>query len=95
MKVHILRGEALNPLEESHQQVVCIIQGGLLVIKGREAHALEMPPVTLLTAHHDPHGSPLCHVHRLDDPRDLVHKADGTGDVVEHLCAKVGLSVLF
>lgn len=26
------------------QQVVCIVQGGLLVIKGREAHALEVTP---------------------------------------------------
>lgn len=56
-----------------------------LVIKGREAHALEVPAVPLLPAHHDPHRAPLCDVHRLDHKGDLVHKRDGPGDVVDDL----------
>ena len=41
-------------------------------------------PVSFLPTHHDPHGSPLCQVDGLNHPRDLVHKADGPSDVVEH-----------
>lgn len=71
--------------QEAHQQIVGIVQGGLLVIKWWESHALEVTSVTLLPPHHDPHGSPLRHVHWLDDPWDLVHEADCSCDVVQHL----------
>lgn len=41
------------------QNVVGVVQGGLLVVEGREAHALEVVPVALLPPHHDPHRAPL------------------------------------
>ena len=34
-----------------------VVQRRLLVVKRRETHALEVPTVSLLTTHHDPHGS--------------------------------------
>lgn len=71
-------------LNGPHQKVVGIVQRRLLIIEGREAHALEVAPVPLLSPHHDPHGTPLSYVHRLYDPRYLIHKADGSRDVVEH-----------
>jgi len=70
-------------MRKTHQQIVCIVKWGFLIIKGREAHALEMPPVTLLPPHHDPHGAPLCYVHWLDDQWHLIHKADSSCDVVQ------------
>ena len=79
------RSTVLGETREAHQQIVGIVKGGLLIVKGREAHALEVPPISLLAAHHDPHGAPLRHVHGLDDPWDLVHEADGSSDVVQHL----------
>ena len=67
------------------EQVVRVVQRRLFIVKGREAHPLEVPPVALLAAHHDPHRAPLRHVHRLDHARCLVHKRDRAGDVVNHL----------
>lgn len=67
------------------KQVVCIVQRRLLIIKGGKPHALKVPPVTLLTPHHDPHAAPLCHVEWLNHPRNLIHKGDCACDVVNHL----------
>lgn len=75
--------QALNPLRLSYQQVICVVKGRLLIIKRWEPHALEMPPVTFLPPHHDPHGSPLCYVHGLNDQRDLVNEADGSSNVIQ------------
>mmetsp|Transcript_26458 Transcript_26458/g.83860 ORF Transcript_26458/g.83860 Transcript_26458/m.83860 type:complete len:710 (-) Transcript_26458:29-2158(-) len=70
----------LKRLDIKH--VVSIIQRRLLVIERREAHSLEVAPVTLLTPHHDPHGPPLGQVHRLNDFLDLRAEGDGTAAVV-------------
>ncbi len=59
----------------THQDIVRVVQGRLLVIKGREAHALEVPPVALLPPHHDPHAAPLRQVQRLDDPAGAAMQA--------------------
>ena len=66
------------------QDVVGVVQGRLLVVKRRETHPLKVVPVSLLPSHHDPHGAPLGQIHGLDDPRDLVDEADGSGDVIQH-----------
>ena len=42
-----------------------------------------MLPVPLLPSHHDPHAAPLSLVDRLDDLWSLVHKSNGTCDMVE------------
>mmetsp|Transcript_736 Transcript_736/g.1704 ORF Transcript_736/g.1704 Transcript_736/m.1704 type:complete len:700 (-) Transcript_736:62-2161(-) len=67
------------------QQVVGVVQRRLLVVEGREAHALEVPAVALLAPHHDPHGAPLRHIHRLNHLGRLVDERDGPGYVVDHL----------
>lgn len=72
-------------MTHTHRLELTVVERRLFVIEGREAHALEVPPVPLLAPHHDPHRSPLRDVHRLDDARDLVHEGDGAGDVVQHL----------
>jgi hypothetical protein len=41
------------------QYVVGVVQRRLLVVEWRETHALEVPPIALLSSHHDPHRSPL------------------------------------
>ena len=46
----------------------------LFVIERREPHSLEMSPVTLLSPHAHPHGSPLGMKDGLDDSRRLVHQ---------------------
>ena len=48
------------------EDIVGVVERRLLVVKGREAHALKVPPVALLAAHHDPHRAPLRNVHGLD-----------------------------
>lgn len=76
----------LDCLKRLHvQHVVCIIQWRLFIIKGRKTHAFEVPSVTFLTTHCDPHGAPLSDVHRFNHPRNLVDKGDGASDVVEYL----------
>ena len=67
------------------KHVVSVVKRGLLVVERREAHALEVQAVSLLTTHHDPHGAPLSHVHGLNHQRNLVDKRDGASDVVQHL----------
>mmetsp|Transcript_8139 Transcript_8139/g.19406 ORF Transcript_8139/g.19406 Transcript_8139/m.19406 type:complete len:590 (-) Transcript_8139:14-1783(-) len=64
------------------QDVVSIVQRRLLVVEGREAHSLEVASVSLLSAHHDPHGTPLSKVHGLDDLLHLRTEGDGTTAVV-------------
>mmetsp|Transcript_70723 Transcript_70723/g.165866 ORF Transcript_70723/g.165866 Transcript_70723/m.165866 type:complete len:292 (+) Transcript_70723:6412-7287(+) len=72
IKPHLNGFQGLNV-----QNVVSIVQGGLLVIERRESHALEVASVSLLTAHHNPHGTPLGQVHGLDN---LLHlRAEGNG----------------
>jgi hypothetical protein len=65
------------------EDVVAVVERRLLVVEGREAHALKVPPVPLLAPHHDPHRAPLRDVDRLDHLRHLVHKRDRAGHVVE------------
>lgn len=72
-------------LEDYYQDIVCIVQRRLLVIEWREAHALEMPAITFLAPHHDPHSPPLCSVHWLYHERDFIDKADGSRDMVKHI----------
>lgn len=75
----------LHGLQRVHvQQVVGVVQRRLLVVERREPHALEMPAVSLLAAHHHPHRAPLGDVDGLDDARHLVDESDGARDVVEH-----------
>jgi hypothetical protein len=52
----------------SHQDIISVVKGGLLIVEWREAHSLEVPPVSLFSAHGDPHTAPLCQVHRFDNP---------------------------
>lgn len=76
----------LNSIKRFHiQDVVSIVQGWLFIIKGREPHSLEVSSVSLFPSHHDPHASPLCSVHRLNDLGHLIHKGDGPCDVIESL----------
>ncbi len=65
------------------ENVIGIVEGRLLVVKGREAHALKVAPVALLPAHHGPHGGPLGDKDGLADARRLIHKGDGARHVVE------------
>ena len=53
----------------------------LLVVEGREAHALEVAAVALLAAHHDPHRAPLGQEDRLDDLLALGAERDGASEV--------------
>lgn len=75
-------GRVCSPPQASRTSIV---QRWLLIVKGWEAHALEVPSVPLLPPHHNPHGAPLSHVHGLNHPGDLIHKGDGPGDVVDDL----------
>jgi hypothetical protein len=43
-----------------------------------------MPTVPLLSAHSEPHATPLSMVYRFNNTRNLVHEGDGSGDVIEH-----------
>mmetsp|Transcript_20098 Transcript_20098/g.58313 ORF Transcript_20098/g.58313 Transcript_20098/m.58313 type:complete len:589 (-) Transcript_20098:72-1838(-) len=73
----------LDGLEGLHvENVVAIIERRLLVIEGREAHALEVASVTLLAAHHNPHGAPLRQEDRLHDTLGLGAESDRTAAVV-------------
>ena len=65
------------------EQVVGVVERRLLVVEGREPHALEVPAVALLAAHHDPHRAPLRDVDGLDDARHLVDESDRSRDVVQ------------
>mmetsp|Transcript_33281 Transcript_33281/g.109100 ORF Transcript_33281/g.109100 Transcript_33281/m.109100 type:complete len:1053 (+) Transcript_33281:4096-7254(+) len=65
------------------QHVVTVIQRRLLIIERREAHALEVATVTLLSSHHDPHGAPLRQIDGLDDLLALCTERDGTTAVVD------------
>ncbi len=67
------------------ENVVGVVKWGLLIIERGEAHTLEVATISLLSPHHDPHGSPLGDKHRLDDKRSLVNKSDGSRDVVKNL----------
>jgi hypothetical protein len=74
----------LNGLERLHiQNVVAVVQGGFFVVEGRKAHALEMPAVTFLAAHHNPHGAPLRGVNWLNDLGGLIDKRNGASDVIK------------
>lgn len=76
--------QAAHWLRLPYQQVICVVKGGLLIIKRWEPHALEMPSVTLFPPHHDPHGSPLCYVDGLNHQRDLVNEADSSSNVIQY-----------
>mmetsp|Transcript_1360 Transcript_1360/g.2988 ORF Transcript_1360/g.2988 Transcript_1360/m.2988 type:complete len:516 (+) Transcript_1360:7448-8995(+) len=65
------------------QDVICIVQNRLLVIERRKPHPLEVTTISLLAPHHNPSAAPLRQVHRLNYLRNLIDKADGTGDVVQ------------
>jgi len=66
------------------KNVVAVVEWRLLVIKWRKPHSLEMPTVPLLSTHSKPHTAPLSVVYGLNDARDLIHKGDGSSDVIEH-----------
>ena len=55
------------------------------VVERRETLPLREAAISLLPTHHDPQGTPLGHVYRLDHPRDFVDKADGTSYMVQDL----------
>ena len=67
------------------EYIVTIVKGGLLIIKRRESHSLEMTAVTLFSTHHDPHGAPLCGIHWLNDFGYLIDECNGTSNVIESL----------
>lgn len=79
LEFHLDRVERLDV-----HDVVAVVERRLLVVERRESHALEMPTISLLAPHHDPHRTPLRDVDGLDDQRDLVDERDGARDVVEH-----------
>ena len=66
------------------QDVVTIVERRLLIVEGRETHALEVPTVSLLSPHSEPHSTPLRMVYGLNDTGNLVDERDSTRDVVEH-----------
>mmetsp|Transcript_40931 Transcript_40931/g.121364 ORF Transcript_40931/g.121364 Transcript_40931/m.121364 type:complete len:508 (+) Transcript_40931:5381-6904(+) len=73
----------LDRLEGLHvEHVVAVVERRLLVVEGREAHALEVAAVALLAAHHDPHRAPLGQEDRLDDLLALGAERDGAARVV-------------
>ena len=81
-----LMNASLDGLERLHvEDVVRVVERRLLVVKGRKAHPLEVLPVALLAAHHDPHGAPLRLVDRLNDFGSLVDKGDGARNVIQDL----------
>lgn len=65
------------------EDVVAVVERRLLVVEGREAHALEVAPIALLAPHREPHGRPLGVVNGRHDGRDLVDEGDGSRDVVD------------
>ena len=67
------------------EDVVAVVEGRLLVVEGREAHALEVTPISLLSPHHDPHRAPLGSVDRLDDLWGLIDESNGSCNVVQNL----------
>lgn len=67
------------------EDIVPIIQRRLFIVKGWESHSLEMPSISLLPPHHDPHSSPLSGVDRFYDLWDLVNKSDCPCDMIENL----------
>ena len=76
----------LDRVQRLHvQDVVAVVQRGLFVVEGREAHSLEVAAIALLLAHHHPHRRPLRDEHRLDHHRHLVHQRDGARDVIQNL----------
>jgi len=79
IKLHI------DGLKRFHlKDIVPIIQRSLLIVKGWKPYSFEMPPISFLSPHHDPHGSPLSSVDGLNHPWNLVNEADGSCDVVEN-----------
>mmetsp|Transcript_39335 Transcript_39335/g.83814 ORF Transcript_39335/g.83814 Transcript_39335/m.83814 type:complete len:530 (-) Transcript_39335:36-1625(-) len=65
------------------QDVITIIERRLLIIERREAHSLEVSSVSLLSSHHDPHGTPLGEEDWLDDLLALSAEGDGSTAVVD------------
>jgi hypothetical protein len=76
----------LNSLKRLYiEYVVAIVKGRLFIVKRRESHSLEMTAVALFSAHHDPHGAPLCGIYRLNDLGYLIDECNGTCYVIESL----------
>ena len=73
------------------QQIIHVVLGRLLVVKGQKAHVLEVPLVPLLPSHHSPRHAPLRQIHWLDHPRYVVHEADGACGLVQYLHIPGGL----
>ena len=85
-RVFLLVEFELDRLQGVHvEEVIRVIQRRLLVVEGRERDSLEVPPIALLSTHHDPHRAPLSDIHGLDHLRSLVDEGDGAGDVVDDL----------
>ena len=73
----------LNGFEWLHvKDVVTVIKRGLFIIEGWETHSFKMASVAFFSAHHDPHGTPLGCVDRLDNFGGLIDKGNCTGNVI-------------
>jgi len=75
----------LDGLERLYvKNVLSVVERGLFVIEGGEAHTFEVATVPLLSTHHDPHRTPLCNIDRLNHSGNEVDEGDGSGDVVDN-----------
>ena len=74
----------LNGFKRLHvKNVVTVIKRGFFVIKGRETHPFKMASVAFFSSHHNPHGTPLGCVDRLDNFWGLINKGDCSSDVIQ------------
>ena len=67
------------------EYVVPIIQGSLFVVERRKPDSFEMPSISFLPSHHDPHCAPLSGIDRFNHSRNLIYETNCTGDVIEDL----------
>lgn len=70
------------------QNIVTIVKRWLFVIKGWKSHALEVFSVSFLSAHHNPHTSPLSRIDGFDYFWSFINKSNGACNMIENLhCA--------
>lgn len=50
----LIQQKVPKAIKKAHQQIVCIIQWRLFIIKWRKPHALKMTAISLFPSHHDP-----------------------------------------
>ena len=80
IKFHIDRLKRLH-----FKDIISIIQRSFFIVERWEPDPFEMPSISFLSPHHDPHGSPLGSVDWFDDSRNLINKAYCSCDVIEYL----------